>query len=98
MTDTSTRTLPTAEELRALQKPLKQTYRGHPEKALVRSSASVHLADDGIAMRMTLRAGTVRAIDTWDARGTHGIDKDAGRSHRCAARGRARAGVTSCRR
>lgn len=123
---TDARTLPTAEELRALQKPLKQTYRDQPDKALVTSSASVRLAADGIAaiidetdgrsraglhpvaggdgseacsadillealaacagvtlrsvataMRVTLRSGTVRAIGTWDARGTLGIDKDA---------------------
>lgn len=118
--------LPTAEELRALQQPLKQAYRDDPAQALVTSSASVRLADDGIAaivegpesprraglhpvaggdgseacsadillealaacagvtlrsvataMRVTLRSGTVRAVGTWDARGTLGIDKDA---------------------
>lgn len=119
------RALPTAEELRALQKPLKQLYRDEPEQALVTSSASVHLADDGIAavidgaggrsraglhpvaggdgseacsadillealaacagvtlrsvataMRVTLRSGTIRAIGTWDGRGTLGVDRE----------------------
>ncbi len=126
MRDEPTGTLPTAEELRAVQHPLKQTYRDEPEKALVTSSASVRLADDGIAaiidrpgggtraglhpvaggdgtevcsadvvlealaacagvtlrsvataMRVNLRSGTIRAVGTWDARGTLGIDKDA---------------------
>lgn len=126
MTDSAPGGLPTAEELRARQQPLKQTYRDDPSRALVTSSASVRLADDGIAaivdgperspraglhpvaggdgteacsadillealaacagvtvrsvataMRVALRSGTVRAVGTWDARGTLGIDKDA---------------------
>lgn len=124
MKDHPLRTLPTADELRSLQKPLKQSYRDDPEQALVTSTASVRLADDGIAaildgpggevraglhpvaggdgteacsadlvlgalaacagvtlrsvataMHLTVRSGTIRAIGTWDARGTLGIDK-----------------------
>lgn len=120
-----TTTLPSAEVLRAIQKPLKGTYREHPERALVTSTATARLADDGIAavvegtagqvraglhpvaggdgteacsadilleaiaacagvtlrsvataMRVTVHSGTVRAIGTWDARGTLGIDAD----------------------
>lgn len=39
--------------------------------------AGVTLRSVATAMRVTLRSGTVRAIGTWDARGTLGIDKDA---------------------
>lgn len=56
-----TGTLPTSEELRALQKPLKQAYRDDPGKALVTSSASVRLADDGIAATIDGTGGGVRA-------------------------------------
>lgn len=62
MTDVEhTRTLPTAEELRALQKPLKQSYRDAPEQALVTSTVTAELAGDGIAATVGSGAGEVRA-------------------------------------
>lgn len=57
----TTRTLPTTEELRALQKPLKQAYRDAPDRALVTSTVTAVLAQDGIAATVDSSAGEVRA-------------------------------------
>lgn len=51
--------VPTAEELRALQKPLKQRYAERPEEARVTSSATATLEVDGIAA--TVDGSRVRA-------------------------------------
>lgn len=61
MSGESPGSLPTAEELRALQKPLKQVYRDDPQRALVTSAVTATLADDGIAATVQSNAGEVRA-------------------------------------
>lgn len=61
MTDTRNRTLPTADQLRAVQKPLKQGYRDEPERARVTSTVTATLAGDGIAATLDTTAGEVRA-------------------------------------
>lgn len=53
--------LPTAEELRAIQRPLKQAYREDPGRALVTSTVTARLAEDGIASSVDTTAGEVRA-------------------------------------
>lgn len=53
--------LPTAEQLRAVQKPLKARYKEDPASALVTSSATARLVDDGIAAVVDGTGGQVRA-------------------------------------
>lgn len=60
MTETITG-LPTAEQLRAVQKPLKAKYKEDPATALVTSHATARLADDGIAAVVDGTGGEVRA-------------------------------------
>ena len=61
MTDDTDHSLPTAEELRTLQQPLKQAYRDDPGQALVTSTITATLAGDGIAATVDTSAGELRA-------------------------------------
>lgn len=61
MSDATLRVLPTAEELRALQRPLKQAYKEDPAQALVTSTVTATLASDGIAATVGRDGEGVRA-------------------------------------
>jgi hypothetical protein len=65
-----------ADELRALQAPLKDKYRESPDAAVLTLRAEGKLGN-GIASRVEVRGGTVGAEGDLDFRGTLGVSKEA---------------------